>query len=188
MIEQLSLTFFASFHCTYAFICLNHAKKLVEFSIWRCSTLTRTYKQLYHAGQLKAPECLSAQIISTHVISLKCGPGIIPLCGPPPSCDPNPQVWVHVCMCMCHMALFSQRVLVSWSVCESRAEVGRNTINFRSDLKIKKKKWTNRKKENAIKTFITLLLLAHTPPQDCAILEGKWSIHLFSQSERKRGN
>lgn len=43
------------------------------------------FKQLlffYHNDSLKAPECASTQIKSTHVISLKCGPDIIPLCVP----------------------------------------------------------------------------------------------------------
>ncbi len=61
------------------------------------------YKLLYHADSLKALKCVSAQIISTHVISLKYGANIIPLCVRPASYDPNPRVLVHVCgrVCVC---------------------------------------------------------------------------------------
>lgn len=60
--------------------------------------------------------------LSMHVISLMSGPNIILLCAPPPSYDPNPQVWVCVCgfVCVSHGPILppsvSQLISVSMQV------------------------------------------------------------------------
>lgn len=78
--------------CAFAVISLKSYKGTIESFHLQMQHFD-TYEQLYRADLLKAPVCVCvSQIISTHVIRLKRGPDLIPLCVPPPSYDPNPQV------------------------------------------------------------------------------------------------
>lgn len=105
--------------------------------------------------------------IYPHVISLMSGPDIILLCAPPPSYDPNPQVWVCVCVCSCvsHGPILppsvSQLISVSMQDHNRGGKKYREQLEIRCKkkvFKVKKKKKKGTETEYAMATFMTLPL------------------------------